>query len=295
MQLIQHANAEQFLEASQTILEQDEAANNLMLGLATRLHNHPERTKTTPYFATVHEGAEAVAAALMTPPHKLVVFANGDAATTQAALTMIADDLHAQQWSMSGVDGSSQTSDVFLAIWQAKTGAKLGSVVRERVYKLTQVTAPSPMPAGHLRAATRDDLETLTSWSQAFAAEALHEVRTADEAREDIQWRINQGNLFVWDANGNDGLVDGLVSCACQARATRTGISIGLVYTPPGQRGHGYASACVAALSQHCLDSGRQFCMLFTDLSNPTSNSIYQRMGYRPVCDFNAYAFESSF
>ena len=49
--------------------------------------------------------------------------------------------------------------------------------------------------------------------------------------------------------------------------------------------------ACVAALSQQRLASGKLFCTLFTDLGNPTSNSIYQQIGYRPVCDFNAYDF----
>ena len=49
--------------------------------------------------------------------------------------------------------------------------------------------------------------------------------------------------------------------------------------------------ATVAALSQLLLDSGRKFCFLFTDLSNPTSNHIYQAIGYRPVCDVDEYRF----
>ena len=58
----------------------------------------------------------------------------------------------------------------------------------------------------------------------------------------------------------------------------------GPVYTPPEERGQGYASAAVAALSQHVLDSGATPC-LFTDQANPTSNAIYQRLGYRPLAD----------
>ena len=69
------------------------------------------------------------------------------------------------------------------------------------------------------------------------------------------------------------------------------GITVNLVYTPPELRGRGYASACVAALSQQLLDAGWEFCTLYTDLANPTSNSIYQRIGYRPVCDSNEYHF----
>jgi predicted GNAT family acetyltransferase len=58
-------------------------------------------------------------------------------------------------------------------------------------------------------------------------------------------------------------------------------------------RGRGYAGACTAAVSQTILDGGAQFCTLFTDLSNPTSNGIYQRIGYRPVCDYTEYTFSS--
>ena len=63
------------------------------------------------------------------------------------------------------------------------------------------------------------------------------------------------------------------------------------MYTPPEQRGHGYASAATAALSQLLLERGRRFCFLFTDLANPTSNHIYQTIGYQPVCDVDIYHF----
>jgi len=69
-------------------------------------------------------------------------------------------------------------------------------------------------------------------------------------------------------------------------------MAVSLVYTPPERRNRGYASALVAALSQHLLDAGWQFCVLFTDLANPISNSIYQRIGYRPVSDFDEYDFD---
>ena len=92
--------------------------------------------------------------------------------------------------------------------------------------------------------------------------------------------------LYLWDVGGVP------VSLAGGTRPGVHCISVGPVYTPPEHRCRGYASACVAALSQHLLDAGWEFCTLFTDLANPTSNSIYQKIGYRPVCDFNEYLFE---
>ena len=78
-----------------------------------------------------------------------------------------------------------------------------------------------------------------------------------------------------------------------KSRPTTHGGCISLVYTPPNLRRRGYASACVAALSQHLLDTGWDFCCLFTDLANPTSNAIYQQIGYRPVCDVDMFQFDT--
>ena len=76
---------------------------------------------------------------------------------------------------------------------------------------------------------------------------------------------------------------------AASARPTRHAIAVNGVYTPAPWRRHGYATACVAALSEVLLARGFEFCVLYTDLANPTSNSIYTRIGYRPVRDFVMY------
>jgi predicted GNAT family acetyltransferase len=81
------------------------------------------------------------------------------------------------------------------------------------------------------------------------------------------------------------------VSLAGFGGPTPNGLRIGPVYTPPEHRGHGYGSAVTAAASQGALDRGKRFCFLYTDLANPTSNAIYMRLGYRPVCDSREIAF----
>jgi predicted GNAT family acetyltransferase len=77
----------------------------------------------------------------------------------------------------------------------------------------------------------------------------------------------------------------------CQG-PTRNGIRVSYVFTPRPLRGKGYGTAIITALSQHLLDQGRRFCFLFADLDNPTSNSIYQKVGYQPVCDFHMVVWE---
>ena len=91
--------------------------------------------------------------------------------------------------------------------------------------------------------------------------------------------RLKAGSLFVWDD-------DGPVSMASWSGRTRNGVRVNLVYTPRERRSRGYATACVAALTERLLAEGKQYCCLFTQLANPVSNRIYQRIGYRAVCDF---------
>jgi len=74
---------------------------------------------------------------------------------------------------------------------------------------------------------------------------------------------------------------------------TQHGEAISYVYTPPQFRRRGYATAMVAHLSQVLLDEGKRFCTLYTDLSNPTSNRIYQEIGYKPVADVVDLLFEA--
>jgi predicted GNAT family acetyltransferase len=90
---------------------------------------------------------------------------------------------------------------------------------------------------------------------------------------------------YVWEDAGE------VVAFAGVAGPTPRGIRIGPVYTPPDRRGRGYASNLVAEVSRRQLASGRNFCFLFTDLANPTSNHIYQTIGYVPVVDVDQYSF----
>jgi hypothetical protein len=78
------------------------------------------------------------------------------------------------------------------------------------------------------------------------------------------------------------------------ARPTRRTTSINAVYTPPEERRNGYATALVAAVSAEGLRRGKSSCVLYTDLANPVSNSIYPKIGYRPVCDSSQYRFRAA-
>ena len=138
-----------------------------------------------------------------------------------------------------------------------------------------------------MRLADRQDFDLLVAWLSAFAAEALpEEEQLTIEAETAVARWLDRGlkRNYLWEVDGEPSVGRGRRSDA-ERDANLAGL------TPPGHRGRGYASALVAAASQAQLDEGLAFCFLFTDLANPTSNHIYQAIGYEPVTDIDAYAF----
>ncbi len=278
-----YPDAAAFLAVMQQRLLAAEERCGLMLGIALTVRDQPySYGDTPPYFATVTD-VQGIAAALITPPFGVVL--EGDDATSDAALAAITVDLAARQWSLPTAIGPDPIPARFAKLWAAQTDVHAEVGVRERAFVLRQVIPPRAT-AGSMRVATADDTALVQQWYVEFGIEALGgiEVRNDAETRRHAARAVEQGKIYLWED-------DSSVSMAGVARPTPNGISIGPVYTPPHLRGQGYASALVAALSQHLLDQGRQFITLFTDLSNPTSNRIYQAVGYEPVCDFTLYRF----
>jgi uncharacterized protein len=283
LSLTTYPDAAAFLQANQSYLEREEVVNALPLGLALRVAAAQTPIEPPPYFAAAADAAGPVLTAVMTPPHRLTVYSNRQEPTT--ALTMLARDLIHGGWPVPGVFGRMPLPEQFAAVWTRLTGRPARVERRQGVYELTAVQPPAH-PRGHLRPAAAADLELLAQWTMEFYREALGEG-DPEETRRAVLGRLANGDLYIWD----DG---GPVSMAGTTRPLRHGITISLVYTPPALRGRGYASACVAALSQRQLDAGYRFCTLFTDLNNPTSNHIYQEIGYQWVCEFHEIHFAAA-
>jgi uncharacterized protein len=138
------------------------------------------------------------------------------------------------------------------------------------------------MPAGRFRSTTPQDAEILAGWTVALGVD-IDEAITEAEAARSVARLTAANDLTVWERDAE------AVSMAAVVRRTRRSSSIALVYTPPELRGRGFASATVAELSQRELDAGREWCSLFTDLANRTSNHIYTEIGYEPACDFRHF------
>jgi predicted GNAT family acetyltransferase len=278
MIVTQHKTAREFLERAGESLERAEAENNLLLGISKYYEINPGRTNVNPYFLTVEDSGILFGAALMTPHRHLIISRIFD-----PALVALTDYFLKESIPVPGVVGPKSTTRLFAEHWKNRTGKGSRVKMSQGLYACERVVV-EVYSRGHLRPAMESDEALLVQRSAEFCREAgIEDEIESTKAR--IPSDIANQSLYVWDN-------DQVVSMAIVQRETVSGICVSMVYTPPHLRSQGYATSCVAALTQRMLDSGKKFCCLYTDLTNPTSNAIYQKIGYEPVCDSEDLVFE---
>jgi uncharacterized protein len=283
VEVVRLDDAAAFLAQAEPLLLADEARHNLILGIAGNVR---DRLYEDFRLWLVRDGGEITGAALRTVPYNLILGPPASPAALAALVEAVAGE------ELPGVVGAEPEVHEFAALWTRRTGVAARTSMRQGVYALERV-APLPAVPGSARVATEEDRELAVRWWIAFADEALHEGGPGRErAAEMIDFRLSsrRSGILLWEDCGQP------VSIAGWGGGTPNGIRIGPVYTPPELRGRGYATTLTAELSQRLLDGrlfegGRHFCFLFTDLANPTSNAIYERIGYRRVAESAEIAF----
>lgn len=282
MYLINHTHIDTFMDETLEYLEQNESLNNLMLGIAYKVKNYPNYYSDV-YMATVRKKEKLSLAAIMTPPQKLVIYSNKNECDKE--IELLIKDILNRNINLPGVVGPKEITEGFCKIWRQFIDCNIKLEMNMRVYELREVNTDL-IGRGTLRLANENDLEFVAGAMYQFEKDTgLNTSPDKDKSYETAKVRLPEGNIFIWEDEGK------VVSIAAKTRPTKNGITVNFVYTPKSLRNKGYATSCVAALSQHLLDSGYKFCSLFTDLSNPTSNSIYMKIGYKPVGDFDGYVF----
>jgi len=263
-----HESPREFRERAGPFLLPREAENNLFFGLLASIE---AGAYSEFWLATLEAEGEVCGCALQTPPFPAVV-----SELSAAARGALLEELLTRRPHLEGVNGPVETCRALAEVWCERTGAALGEAKGQGVFSLERVIPPRHPAAGRLRTMRADDLPLVSEWIEAFRRDAGVGglASPAVRARE----RLAEGSLFLWEH-------ERAVSMAAFSGPTPNGVRVNSVFTPPELRGRGYASAAVAALSQRLLDEGRRFCFLFTDLTNPTSNKIYQAIGYRQVSE----------
>jgi uncharacterized protein len=282
MRLEAHADAEAFLAAAGELLSRDEPRHNLLYGICSTLIESPSAYEEA-YFWTVDNG-EVVAALLRTPPFNIAVAQP----RSPEALAFAGRMLHANGLELPGVSGAQPEADVFAKAWEQATGARRRVRMAHGVYAAREAWVPEGVP-GRMREAEALDRELAVEWISDFQAEVIPEDAPHLDLERAVERRLESksAGIALWEVDAQP------VSLCGYGGRTPHGIRIGPVYTPPEHRGHGYASTLTARVTQQQLESGRDYCFLYTDLANPTSNRIYMNVGYEKVCEAADYAFET--
>jgi uncharacterized protein len=276
MKVYRSSNASDFLRRTESWLLQSEPENNRLLGIARRFCDEPAGPDF--YWADISQGRKVAGAVFRTPPYTLTL-----SNLPLEAVSVLVEDVVEMYASLPGVSGPNEVAKCFAQLWTDRFGGSSRVAMRQRIHALTALNEPTQAPAGALRRMEPSDAELILEWMEAFVRETAIIGPAERFARPHLQRR----NFYLWDDNGSK-------SVAAVVRDSPNGACLSAVFTPPAYRRKGYATAAVSALSAMLLSSGKRFCCLYTDLANPISNSIYAKVGYRPVRDDAIYAFDSS-
>jgi uncharacterized protein len=274
LNVIEYATAAEFLDTTRELLLENEAANELVLSYAIGQTKGIESNMSTKFYCVV-DGDTPLLPAMYTPG-----IWPGIVEGPEEAARLFARYLFPKDPRLKGVSGPKETSLAFVEEWERLTRCDLEIKMNSRIYECRSVTQLE-WADGMLRQATMEEIDLVQEWREAFRIEA--EVAVPENV-DRVTRQVKDGMVYLW-------ITDRPVSTAIFGRGTVNGAAIGAVYTPPEYRNNGYGTAVTAAVTQLILDSGKSYSVLYTDLDNPTSNSIYMQIGYKPVMDSTLWRF----
>lgn len=268
-----HPTLASFDAATLNRLAADPVRNTVALTSLDRARRLPTPDRP-PTLITFHDNGEVIGSLIRTPPWPF------QAADLPVAAAPLAAQITAEiDPEAPGVTGPRQRSHAFATAFAPNR--TITESLATRLYRLNTLAPPAVPGTG--RFATEADVELLGAWRKAFTAEAVPEA-PAEEPTEIMRSSLRLGTGHaLWEINGIP--VAWAAASLPQSGMTR----IGPVYTPPEHRKRGYGAAVSALVSQWALDQGATDVVLFADLTNPISNSIYQRIGYQPLDDWAEY------
>lgn len=277
IEVLQIQTAQDFLNLCGDILYQSEAEFSLMLGLTEACI---KQNKAVGKFYITQSDSVLNGAGYVTDRNLIISNLSNE------SVLALADQLYFDKINFPGLVGPVVPAELFAKTWAGLTEKKYKIGMQQKIYQLEKVIAPKPA-SGSISVCNESHQDLITQWVYEFSLESLsHEVNTIERAREFAINKIPKGEVYIWTDEKNIA-----VSMNSVGRSTKHGISISAVYTPKSFRNRGYASALVAGTSQLMLNQGKKFCMLYTDLSNPTSNKIYRDIGYQEIATSANYIF----
>lgn len=263
--------AEIVLDAVGAWLGSHPVANNLMLSLLANRVAHPQPGR----YWIVSNGGAPLGVVLQSPNDFPAIITPMPENAVVAAVTAMAD----AGVELPGVNGEAAAAARFAGEWSERKRTAAEPFNGQRIYELKG--APSSNNArGRLRPAEVGDADLILQWLRAFHAYTGSGVATLKE----VTRRVASGHFWLWDDD------QGPCSMAAQTDPIAGVVRIQAVFTPPARRERGYAGGTVSTLSARLQAEGHR-CILYADLANPASNSLYRRIGYQAVGECLRYRF----
>lgn len=259
-----YTNPREFLKKAGAFLEKDEVEHNLILTLCRTA----DKKKADIRCGIVTDEDGIVLAAVQTPPHNLVL-----SKAAHADVGPLVEKLIKNKAKFPGIVGPSDIAGAFSNKWSETTGQKPVEYMDQIIYSLKSVHMPSV--DGQLRMAGAADVKLVAQWISEFSKSALPKAEQISDkdAKAQADDLVKNGRMAFW-------MVKGKPVAQASASGTDKVARINRVYTPPENRGKGYASAVVAQLSKMQLEIGHKKCCLYADARNTQANSIYRKIGY---------------
>lgn len=263
---------ERVLSEAGAFLASDPVGHNLILTLLHARVAYPEPGR----YWVARDGDAVVGVVFQSP---LDFFASITPTSPEAVAGLVGAIVGAGV-DLPGVNGEAATAARFAGQWTERQGSAAFPFEGQRIYELVRAPQVTRV-GGHMRNASLDDRDLAVAWMRGFYADVGEEARGFEP---EVERRLEVGHFWLWE----DGTPASMVAYSEPVEGV---VRVQAVYTPPERRNRGYAEACVGDLSKRMLEEGYR-CMLYTDLGNPTSNSVYRRIGYRAVAECLRYRFE---
>jgi predicted GNAT family acetyltransferase len=276
-----HAGATELLTVADPFLGADPFSANVIAVVAARVAADGTNSGQDRLWATVQGGdGRILGVAMHTPPRALFVSRMPD-----EAAVVLADALADRGRILPGVSGARDATTAFADRWAARTGHCSTVVTKMRMYRLRELGRPRDVTGHASLSSVSDDVVVVADWLAAFHQEATPHA-PAEAWRQFAERRITSGEIHLWRDNGAPVSLAGV-------SAPGAGVArVGPVYTPAGFRRRGYGAAITAEASAAAIAGGARHVVLYTDLANPTSNAIYQSIGYEPDHDAEERTFD---
>ncbi|WP_438317105.1 GNAT family N-acetyltransferase [Sporosarcina sp. FA9] len=281
MEFTRHEDVHEFARIAEPILSEKEDLYSLFFGvlqaIKTGKYEHP-------FMATIMEKGEVLALLQMTPPHPLnLIFT--DESRLEESVDLLIKKLLDLEIEISSVVSLKEWANLFAEKWAMKTDLTSFLVMDQGLYRLDKVNETLEPSLGTWRFANRKDGLMIEKWFNLFEEDSGLSISPMEDVKKRVASFIDEQEIFLWELDGK------VVSMMKKSRPTKYGVTVSLVFTPREERKKGYGRTLVAAGTKELLND-YQFCVLYTDLMNATSNKIYMEIGYKRLADSVQLGFE---